>query len=295
METRTMETRIIRWVSAIFIIAMLAGCQDIQTENNVPSDAGHAAEQKGIEEEQPESVDRLSMIPSEAEKVMPADDRAPPESYSEEYLDPVPLNDIVNTAGAEDSAFILPDGKTLYFFFTPDVDVPVEKQIIDRVTGIYVTERQGSSWSEPQRVILQDKGKVSLDGCLFVKGDKAWFCTAREGYTGLHWATAEYDAGKGKWTGWKVDDFNPDYEVGELHISADSNELYFHSSRPGGKGGLDIWKSEKVNGEWSEPEKIISPLAGEATIDSNGNVYFTHHFFDGDDMIEADIYVARKK
>jgi hypothetical protein len=36
-------------------------------------------------------------------------------------------------------------------------------------------------------------------------------------------------------------------------------------------------------------------MAGEPSIDEEGNVYFVHHFFDGDKMIEADIYVAYKK
>jgi hypothetical protein len=34
----------------------------------------------------------------------------------------------VNTAGAEDSAFITSNGSAFYFFFTPDMSIPVEKQ-----------------------------------------------------------------------------------------------------------------------------------------------------------------------
>ena len=153
----------------------------------------------------------------------------------------------------------------------------------------------------------------------------------------VHWFTAEYQ--NGKWGDWVNADFNPAYQVGELHVSPDGNELYFHSGRPGGKGGLDIWVSKKVSGEWGEPENVaavnterddgwpalspdgqelwltrdygiwrskkaggewqepelvVSPLAGEATIDGAGNVYFTHHFFKDDKMVEADIYVAYK-
>ena len=125
-----------------------------------------------------------------------------------------------------------------------------------------------------------------------------------------------------------------------MHITLDGNELYFHSSRSGGKGGLDIWmskkvnsewqtpinlelvntpseegwpyitfdgnelwfskdygiwRSKKVNGEWQTAENIISSLAGEPTLDSEGNLYFVHHFYKNNTMIEADIYVAKKK
>jgi len=40
---------------------------------------------------------------------------------------------------------------------------------------------------------------------------------------------------------------------------------------------------------------IISQFAGEPTLDKEGNIYFTHHFFKDGVMLEADIYVAMKK
>lgn len=36
-------------------------------------------------------------------------------------------------------------------------------------------------------------------------------------------------------------------------ITADGKTLYFSSDRPGGYGGLDIWKSQLIKGEWSDP------------------------------------------
>jgi len=36
-------------------------------------------------------------------------------------------------------------------------------------------------------------------------------------------------------------------------ITSDGKTLYFSSNRPGGYGGLDIWKSQLIKGEWSEP------------------------------------------
>ena len=284
---------------------------------------------------------RESKIPVNKTKMNPEIDNNPPKSYSDEYLDPIPVTGQVNTAGGEDSAFIMPDGDTLYFFFTPDVDQPVEIQVQDQVTGIYVSKNQGGIWEAPTRVLLQDHGKLALDGCAFIHGDIMYFCSAREGYSGLHWFKAELI--NGTWCNW----YNADYELktgeystGELHISSNGNELYFHSDRPGGKGLLDIWvsvkaddewgepvniaivnsegnegwpcisedaselwfskdygvwRSKRVNGEWGEPEKMFWPLAGEPSIDRRGNMYFTHHFFQNDVMVEADIYVAYKK
>ncbi len=294
--------------------------------------------------EQPPPVpppDRESLIPPGQVKVTAQTDVYPPKADTNEYEDPVPLPYPVSTAGAEDSAFIMPDGNTLYLWFTPDVNKPPEQQVTDGVTGIYVSRKTDGGWSAPQRVVLQDPGKLALDGCEFVQGDVMWFCSAREGYTGMHWFTAELK--NGEWQNWMNADFRPEYEVGELHITADGKELYFHSARPGGKGEYDIWvsdnvagewqepknvaavnspqgdgwpfvtqdgselwfsrlrgapelyRSRRVNGEWSEPEKMFSNFAGESSLDNDGNVYFTHHFFKDDVMLEADIYVARKK
>lgn len=322
-----------RLVFLILILILLGGC----ASNNAPGTNIPGANTPGNDSPGTSlAVDRESKIPTDAVKVTQEADLSPPKSYSAEYEQPVPLPYPINTAGAEDSAFILPDGKTLYFFFTPDVQVPVEQQIIDGVTGIYMARKVNGQWQQPERVVLQDPGKISGDGCEFVMGNTMWFCTVREGYTGIHWFTAQYM--DGKWQDWRNADFDPDYEVGELHIAG--NELYFHSSRDSGKGGLDIWvsrkqggewaapenvaavntendegwpalspdgtelwisrnygiwRSKKVNGEWTEAERMFSPLAGEATIDSAGNVYFTHHFYRDDEMIEADIYVAYHK
>jgi hypothetical protein len=51
-----------------------------------------------------------------------------------------------------------------------------------------------------------------------------------------------------------------------MHISADGNELFFHSPRAGGKGQFDIWVSKKGNGEWTEPK----PLDSINTIENEG-------------------------
>jgi hypothetical protein len=274
----------------------------------------------------------------------PATDIHPPILHSDEYQEPVPLDGPINTAGAEDSPFIpCCEEGMFYFFFTPDVRVPVEQQLLDGVTGIYVAQKINGEWGEPERVKLQDPLKVAIDGCTFVHEDTMWFCSARQGYTGVHWFTAKYM--REKWTNWENADFDPSLDVGELHFSTDWNKLFYHSARDGGHGGTDIWMAEyvdgewqepenidiinteanesmpyltpdgnelwfnrwyqgtpavfrslKSNGEWQEPELIISMFAGEPTLDDNGNIYFVHHFFsETGEMIEADIYVAYRK
>ncbi|NQT26866.1 hypothetical protein HQ585_16035 [candidate division KSB1 bacterium] len=285
-------------------------------------------------------VTREEKIPDDAVKMTPETDVYPPVLHLDAWENPVPLPGPVNTAGGEDSPFIPVDRDEFYFFFTPDVSVPAEQQVGDDVTGIYMSKYEEGNWQEPERIWLQDPGKLSLDGAEFIQGNEMLFVSAREGYTGLHWFSADYV--DGAWTNWQKADFNSDYEVGELHIH--ENELYYHSAKAGGKGQYDIWKLTKVNGawqnpvlveilnstetdgwpyvtpdgselwftrtylgspavyrsiksegEWQEPELVLSQFAGEPTMDKFGNLYFVHHYFIDGVMIEADIYVCYKK
>lgn len=283
---------------------------------------------------------RQSKIPSDAVKMHPEDDAHPPILHAQgwENLQPVPGS--INTAGGEDAPFITPDGTSFFFFFTPDVSLPAEEQLKDQVTGIYEARKTNGDWGDPERVILNDD--IALDGCPFAMGTTLWFCSVRPGYQGPHWFTAEYE--NGTWVNWQAVAFDPEYDVGELHITADGKELYYHSDRPGTKGLNDIWVSRKsetgwgepenvtaVNtadnesrpfltadgqelwftrnyqgtpaiyrslrqdGEWGQPELILSQFAGEPTLSPSGDIYFVHHFFKDGVMIEVDIYVAYKK
>jgi len=82
-------------------------------------------------------ISRAESIPTDVTKITPEMDLYPPILHSDEWESPVPVDAPVSTTGAEDSPFITPDGNTLYFFFTPDVRVPVEQQLVDGVTWTY--------------------------------------------------------------------------------------------------------------------------------------------------------------
>jgi len=295
------------------------------------------------------NVSRAEAIPSKAIKMTPALDPHPPQlepAFRRFWEDPVPLGPPINTAGGEDSPFITPDGQDFYFWFTPDVNIPPQNQVYDRVTGIYRSKRANGQWTEPERVFLTYYDEPSLDGAHTVWDSELWFGSARAGnYRDLDiWIAKLTD---GHWSNWvnAGERLNREIEIGELHITADGTEIYFDSSRAGGKGGKDIWVTRKVNGEWQAPEpidavntkdsegwpfisedgnelwftrirgapeiwrsariegkwqapeKVLSPLAGEPTLDREGNLYFVHHYWDdtANKMIEADFYMCRRK
>lgn len=49
-----------------------------------------------------------------------------------------------------------------------------------------------------------------------------------------------------------------DYSVGHATISPDGKMLFFASDMPGGKGGVDIYRSRWEDGHWSVPENMAS-------------------------------------
>ena len=312
---------------------------------------------------------RLETIPADAIKILPPAEASGPDEvddippilspeFSAIWHEPVPLEGPINTAGGEDAPFITYEGD-FYFFFTPDVSVEPKDQISDRVTGAYWSEKVDGDWTEPERIFLNYYDEESLDGFQASLDDQMWFNSVRAGNyrEGLDNPNDIYTAEfvDGRWTNWENagEQWNSlyedgGYEVGELHVTADGNQVYFHSERPDdpySKGKYDIWVMEKVGGEWQEPESveavntagnesrpyvneagdelwytgeylgasaiyrsqmgqdgewqepelIVSHFAAEPTLDSEGNIYFAHHFIKNDEMMESDIYVCYRK
>jgi hypothetical protein len=289
-------------------------------------------------------------VPPGAVKVTPATDQHPPllePAFQNMFEDPAPLGAPINLAGAEDSPYITADGQNLYFWYTPDPQVPVQDQLFDGATGVYWSRWNGSQWSTPERVFLNYHDELALDGCETIYGNEMWFCSARAGnLREIDIWTAGFDGVN--WSNWQNAGTRLNLEVGlgEMHVSNGGNTITFHSDLPpGGAGGLDIWtttydgvdwsdpvnltpvnttinegwpwvseddsemffttgaaapeiwRSVKVSGAWQAPEKVLGPFAGEPTLDGSGDLYFVHHFWDDatNSMLEADIYVARRK
>ena len=100
--------RVVFAVSAILVVMIFLGFVLLQAFVPAPND-------------QYPNVTRSEAIPEGAQKGLPSTDHHPPVMHSSFWFEPIPLEGPINTAGAEDSPFILPDGNTLYFFFAPDV------------------------------------------------------------------------------------------------------------------------------------------------------------------------------
>ncbi len=82
-----------------------------------------------------------------------------------------------------------------------------------------------------------------------------------------------------------VSEVNTSGQEGWPFVSEDGNELWITRRYNGSPG---IFRSiRKDGGNWGEPELIISQFAGEASLDREDNIYFTHHFYKDSVMLES--------
>lgn len=199
---------------------------------------------------------RVGAIPATAVKMTPSTDAFPPILLSDEWEAPIPMPGPVNTAGAEDSPFITPDGHTFLFFFTPDVQVPAEKQILDHVTGIWSTTWSGGNWTEPTRVVLSTD--LALDGCPFLQGTTLWFCSARAGsYRGVDLYTAQLSSGVWGNVQNAGAQLNQQYQAGEMTLSPDGQTMYWGRGDYA-TGTNALFQSNKTSTGWDTPFRMAN-------------------------------------
>lgn len=117
---------------------------------------------------------------------------------------------------------------------------------------IYQSTRINDKWTEPvnlgENVNTLDHDAaiaISPDGSqLFVYKDDQEGDIYLSKKKGLDWTKPES-------LGDKIN--LPKFSEQSCSITADGKTLYFSSNRPGGYGGLDIWKSQLIKGAWNDP------------------------------------------
>lgn len=93
----------------------------------------------------------------------------------------------------------------------------------------------------------------------------------------------DYD--DGKWSGPEVADFSGEYSDADPFITSDGKWLYFISKRPIGskkeiKKDYDIWRVQKIDGNWGNPERLSAEINSEfnetyPSLTQDGKLYFS--------------------
>lgn len=107
----------------------------------------------------------------------------------------------------------------------------------------------------------------------------------------------EGDYENGRWKNFKDFPFNSnDYSVGYAHYADGGDVLYFASDMPGGEGGLDLYVSQRVDGEWTQPSNLgprINTQKNEVfPFTRKEKLYYSSNGYPG--YGELDIYVTER-
>ncbi len=198
---------------------------------------------------------------------------AMPEVVASDWGEPIKLPTL-NTPCPEDAITISPDGRRLYFFWSPMVAAPYA-ELLHGTTGTYVADRVGEDpgqFANPRFFDLRQDTDGACDGRLSFtpEGDFVYFHSTRASNIGYQQDPPTDDyldiyvapiidgvPGPVRNVGEPV---NSPYLDGEHGLSPDGSQLYLTSNRPGSLGGTDIWVSTKTGDTWSDPINLGPPV-----------------------------------
>jgi hypothetical protein len=121
------------------------------------------------------------------------------------------------------------------------------------LNAIMFSKKLRGKWQPPVEITSQLKAGDDCSSCSLNKDGTLLFLYKTDNFDGNIYSAEYVD---GSWTPIKKLNKNINTRFYESHasISADGKKLYFTSNRDGGKGGLDIYLSEKnASGDWDIP------------------------------------------
>lgn len=136
-----------------------------------------------------------------------------------------------------------------------------EGEEYDVYCKVYVTRLgEDGRWTEPEILPFTQPGINFLHPFLTPDGRRLYFASD------IDKNARGYDLFYTEWDGeeWKdpeilnTSDINTEYD--ELYPTIYRDTLFFSSDRPGGMGGLDIYKTYEVNGRYVPPQNLLPPV-----------------------------------
>ena len=179
------------------------------------------------------------------------------------------LGNVINTIYPEYVPLISADEKTLIFTSRRPTGKGAKLDDNDNMyyEDIFISHHNNNTWTAPSSIGKKINTKRH-DACVglnpngktlyLYKPDKK----IKEGVSGDIYQSDLID---NEWSSPTRlnNNINTNYWEPSACISFDETTLYFSSNRPGGQGGLDLYKSTKVNGEWG-PAVNLGPNVNSA-------------------------------
>ncbi|MCB2378883.1 hypothetical protein LGH70_14875 [Hymenobacter sp. BT635] len=185
-----------------------------------------------------------------------------------------------------------PDGRRLYFNSTRPYDgSTTERPNFD----IWVVERRGSGWAEPQRVAGASHDSTSESYASVARNGTIYFTSTRRGGPGKSDIYASV-LKNGAYQPAEPLALNTAGSDGNPFISANNQVLLFISDRAGGFGGTDIYMSYRQGNGWSSPRNL-GPQVNTAGSDfcpalsaDGRTLYFSRTERRADTIVREDMY-----
>ena len=164
---------------------------------------------------------------------------------------PSHISSAINTEYDEATIGISADGHSLYLY----------KGNV-KGGGIYVSKLTGTEWSEPQTAEYINSKSWETSATVSSDGKTMYFVSNRKGGKGdrdIYIAQLQDD---GTWGDTKNmgPTINTSYDEDTPFIHPNGKTLYFSSTGHNTMGGFDIFKSELIDGEWSNPINMGYPI-----------------------------------
>jgi len=169
------------------------------------------------------------------------------------------LGSSINSAYQEAVPLITSDETVIYFTSRRADGVTAEKDPTGKYyQDIYYSEKTSSGWTAPKNMGSMINSDTH-DATVGLSGNGDVMITYRTNPNIVGGDLYLTENRKGDWSAPEKlsSHINSEYQEPSASISSDEQTMYFSSSRPGGYGGMDIYKVRKLpNGEWSLPVNL---------------------------------------
>ena len=214
---------------------------------------------------------------------------------------------VVNNLSAINSSKLdycpIPFGGGIIFTSNRTENLPWFKRMFSKVYSnlLFTTDTGGGKFTKPFSLPGEVNGKFNEGAASISSDGKKMFFTRnatkknKNGLYDLNIYTAELI--DNKWQNVREIDLGAgDYTNCHPAISEDGHTLFFASNRRGGQGGMDIYQTHLVEGEWITPINLGPNVNSDQTelfpqIGQEGELYFSSNA--GDGLGQLDIWVSR--